>query len=70
MKQILILKYDHIHYEKIEEFEKKNNYKKLTFYKHTNGYILCSNKNLFIHQIITDYYGNGKGTSRIKCRPY
>lgn len=50
---------------KIREFEEKNNNKKLTFYKHSNGYILCSNKNLFIHQIITGCYGNGKGTKNI-----
>jgi hypothetical protein len=50
---------------KIQEFEKQNNNKKLTFYKHTNGYILCSNHNLFIHQIITNCYGNGKGTKNV-----
>ena len=53
-------------YEKIQEFEKNmNNGKKLTFYKHSNGYILCSHKSLFIHQIITGCYGNGKGTKNI-----
>ena len=53
-------------YEKILDFEKLyNNGKKLTFYKHQNGYILCSNVSLFIHQIITDCRGNGKGTKNI-----
>ena len=60
-----LIKVDSISLEKILEFEKKNNCKKLTFYKHSNGYILSSNKNLFIHQIITGCYGNGKGTSNI-----
>jgi len=50
-------------YEKIQEFEKNtNNGKKLTFYKHSNGYILCSYKSLYIHQIIMNFYGNGQGT--------
>ena len=53
--------------EKIQEFEKKNknNNKKLTFYKHQNGYILCSAINLYIHQVIMDCYGNGSGTKNI-----
>jgi len=53
-------------YKKIIEYE--NNYnegKKLTFHKHSNGYILSSNKSLFMHQIITGCYGNGKGTKNI-----
>ena len=50
-------------YDKILEFEKNtNNSKKLTFYKHSNGYILCSYKSLYIHQIIMNFYGNGQGT--------
>ena len=53
-------------YQKILDFEKMyNNGQKLTFYKHQNGYILCSNASLFIHQIITDCRGNGKGTKNI-----
>ncbi len=60
-----LIKLDNISLEKILEFEKKNNCKKLTFYKHSNGYILSSNNNLYIHQIITGCYGNGKGTSNI-----
>ena len=52
-------------YQKILDFEKlHNNDKKLTFYKHQNGYIGCSS-NLYIHQIITDCRGNGKGTKTI-----
>jgi len=52
-------------YQKILNFEKEqNNGNKLTFYKHSNGYIYCS-KNLSIHQIITGYHGNGKGTKNL-----
>jgi hypothetical protein len=50
-------------YEKIQEFEKNtNDGKKLTFYKHSNGYVLCSYNSLYIHQIIMDFHGNGQGT--------
>ena len=62
-------------YKKILEFEvKNNNNKKLTWYKHSNGYIqthtaYIDNENdrkcYYIHQIITDCYGNGKGTSNV-----
>ena len=53
-------------YQKIIEFENvHNNGKKLTFYKHQNGYILCTNVSLFIHQIILNCYGNGKGTKNM-----
>jgi hypothetical protein len=53
-------------YQKIMDYEKiHNNGKKLTFYKHQNGYILCSIASLFIHQIITNCYGNGKGTKNV-----
>ena len=52
-------------YQKIVDYENLTNEgKKLTWYKHQNGYILNSN-NLYIHQIITDCYGNGKGTKNI-----
>ena len=52
-------------YNKILDYENNlNNNKKITWYKHQNGYILCSN-NLYIHQIITGCYGNGKGTTNI-----
>ena len=53
-----------ISYQKILDFEKKLK-KKLTFYKHSNGYITTHHNNLYIHQIITGCYGNGKGTKNI-----
>ena len=53
-------------YQKIIDFEKKiHNGNKITFYKHSNGYISCHSGNLYIHQIITGCYGNGKGTKII-----
>ena len=53
-------------YQRILDFEtNENNGKKITFHKDSNGYILSSNKSLFIHQIITGCYGNGKGTKNI-----
>lgn len=58
-----------ISYQKILDFEnEQNNMKKLTFYKHTNGYIgshVDETNGLFIHQIITGCHGNGKGTKTI-----
>ena len=55
-----------ISYQKILDFEQnKNDGKKLTFHKHCNGYILSSTQSLFIHQIITGCYGNGKGTKQV-----
>jgi len=52
-------------YQKILEYEiNKNNGKKITWYKHQNGYILCS-LNLYIHQIIAECYGNRKGTKNV-----
>ena len=52
-------------YQKILIFEEEhNNGKKLTFYQMTNGYV-CSTSKLYIHQIITGCYGNGKGTKEI-----
>jgi len=50
-------------YQKIIDYEKTIN-KKLTWYRHQNGYILCS-LNMYIHQIIKGCYGNGKGTKNI-----
>ena len=47
-------------YQKILEYEESIQ-KKITWYKHQNGYILCS-LNIYIHQIIIGCYGNGKGT--------
>ena len=55
-------------YEKILNYEKeKNDGYKLTFSK-LNNYICCSTVNegrLYIHQIIMNYYRNGKGTMSI-----
>lgn len=52
-------------YQKILDFEKEqNNGKKITWFKCQNGYIAGSNK-LFMHQVITNCYGNGKGTKLI-----
>lgn len=56
-------------YKKILDFEiDKNSGKKLTWYKATNGYIQTHNfehKCYYIHQIITNCYGNGAGTKNI-----
>jgi len=52
-------------YQKIIEYEfNVNNDKKITWYKHQNGYISCS-INLYIHQIILGCYGNGPGTKNV-----
>jgi hypothetical protein len=52
-------------YQKILDYECQNNDgKKITFFCHLNGYICCSS-GLYIHQIITGCYGNGKGTKNI-----
>jgi hypothetical protein len=52
-------------YKRILEFEKKHNEgRKITFYKNVGGYI-SSSLNLYIHQIIMDCRGNGKGTKNI-----
>jgi hypothetical protein len=52
-------------YQKIIDYESQNNDdKKITWFKLQNGYIMGSN-NLYIHQIITGCYGNGKGTKNI-----
>jgi len=49
-------------YETILEYEiVHNGGKKLTWFKGLNGYIMSS-KNMYIHQVITGCYGNGKGT--------
>jgi hypothetical protein len=50
-------------YQKILDFE-KNNEKKITWFKLQNGYIMGSN-DLYIHQLIMNCYGNGKGTKTI-----
>lgn len=56
-------------HQKILDFEKNEcGGKKLTFTKMTNGYIsthISANKALFIHQIITGHYGQGRGTKNL-----
>jgi hypothetical protein len=50
-------------YQKILDFEKNvNEGKKITWFKHLNGYI-SSSINISIHQVIMNCYGNGKGTA-------
>jgi hypothetical protein len=52
-------------YQKILDYENNsNNGNKITWYKHQNGYVLCS-ISIYIHQIITGCYGNGKGTKNV-----
>lgn len=52
-------------YQKIINFENENyNGEKITWFKTINGYIVGTNK-LYIHQIILNCYGNGKGTKNI-----
>jgi len=64
-----ICKLCHESYQKILDYEKnENKNKKLTWHKNLNGYIithLISGKLLYIHQIIMNCYGNGKGTKNI-----
>jgi hypothetical protein len=61
-----IIKLSQESYDKIIEYENSQNEgKKITFHKDTNGYILTSNKSLYIHQIIMNCYGNGKGTKNV-----
>jgi len=60
-------KLDDKSYEKILNYEKENNIK-ITWFLHANGYIaghINHNSILYIHQIIMDCYGNGKGTKII-----
>lgn len=55
-------------YKSILNYEKnKNKGKKLCFYYMYNGYVACvtNSSTLYIHQIIMDCYGNGKGTKTI-----
>jgi hypothetical protein len=52
-------------YQKILDYENNsNNRNKITWFKLQNGYIMGSS-NLYIHQIITGCYGNGKGTKNV-----
>ena len=50
-------------YQKILDYEIENE-KKSTWFKMQNGYITGSH-NLYMHQIITGCYGNGKGTNTV-----
>lgn len=55
-------------YNRIIEFEtSKNDGKKLSFFKNANGYISThvGTSSLYIHQIITGCYGNGRGTKHV-----
>lgn len=52
-----------ISYQKILDYETENNIK-LTWYLAANGYITGNNK-LTMHQVIMNYYGNGKGIKNI-----
>jgi len=57
-----------VSYQKILDYENEHNGgEKLTFYKQSNGYISTHalNGSLYIHQVITGCYGNGKGTKTI-----
>lgn len=52
-------------YQKIVDYEKTlNQNKKITWYQNVHGYITC-HLNVYIHQIIMDCYGGGKGTKVI-----
>ena len=69
-EQDTYIKLDKISLESIELFEKNNNNnEKLTFFKMKNGYISCKlnqcNKMLYIHQIIMNLHGQGKGTNNL-----
>ena len=65
-----IIKLCSLSYQKILDFEKKHN-EKITWFKCENGYIygsisnITNIKKITIHQVITGYYGNGRGTSNI-----
>jgi len=60
------LKLDEKSLNAIFEYEKFNNFSnKITFYKHTNGYISSHCNNLYIHQIIMNLHGQGKGTNNL-----
>ena len=52
-----------ISYQKILDYETKNNIK-ITWFVGCNGYITGNNK-LTMHQVITNCYGNGKGTKNV-----
>lgn len=51
-------------YQKILDFENENNIK-ITWHKLENGYISSTWTNLYMHQVIMNCHGNGKGTMNI-----
>lgn len=53
-------------YQKLLDYEKQNN-EKITWFLCANGYIAgkTRNKQLYIHQVITGCFGNGRGTSDV-----
>lgn len=55
---------DDIALQKIIEYETKIGYN-VTMFVHSNNYAMISKPSLYIHQIITDCYGNGRGTKNI-----
>jgi len=65
----IFIKLDSKSLESINEYEKEeNNNEKLTFFKMKNNYISCklhNNVMLYIHQIIMNLYGQGKGTANL-----
>ena len=59
-----IFKLDDKSLEIIRDYEKNNNQgKRITLYKHHNGYIVGHFNNLYVHQIIMNLFGQGKGTN-------
>jgi hypothetical protein len=58
-----IIKLCPLSYQKILNYEEQNNIK-ITWFKSSNGYIVGNNK-LYMHQIILNCYGNGRGTKII-----
>jgi hypothetical protein len=61
-----ICKLCNVSYQKIQDFEKEHN-EKITWFKGENGYIAGKTKvkQLYIHQVITSCFDNGRGTSTI-----
>jgi hypothetical protein len=53
-------------YQKIIDYEKIQR-NKITWYRCDNGYIIgsCNGKKMYIHQVITGCFGNGRGTSNV-----
>ena len=51
-------------YKILKDFE-ENKKCKNTWFKLKNGYIMSNPSDLYIHQIITNFHGNGKGTKNL-----